>query len=299
MAAFDRNRWPASSESAAKPKHLLIASTSSVYGGNEKMPFEEADRTDFPVSLYAATKKACEAMSHSYAHLFRIPTTCFRFFTVYGPWGRPDMALFKFVSAIEAGQPIEVYGEGNMRRDFTYVDDLVEGVVRLIGVAPEEGKPFEAPGVVDSLSPVAPWRVVNIGGGQPVGLMPFIETIEEALGKSAEKIMLPMQQGDVTETYADPGLLQALTTTACSRGPNGVPFASSGTAAGTRVPHDGQRTASRRWRSTNGLISGSSILSCALTVSAARSPGRLAQQQGHWSGRCSTTRSTSSLMARL
>jgi UDP-glucuronate 4-epimerase len=191
----------------ANPSHLLIASTSSIYGGNEEMPFGEADRTDFPMSLYAATKKACEAMSHSYAHLYKIPTTCFRFFTVYGPWGRPDMALFKFVSAIAKDQPIEVYGHGRMKRDFTYIDDLVEGIVRLMAAVPVEGRPVMG----DSLSPVAPWRAVNIGGGEPLGLMPFIEIIEAALGKKAVKNMLPAQQGDVTETFADAGLLKALT----------------------------------------------------------------------------------------
>lgn len=192
-------------------KHLLFASTSSVYGGNEKMPFKETDLTDAPMTLYAATKKAGEAMSHSYAHLWKIPTTCFRFFTVYGPWGRPDMALFKFVKAIEEGQPIDVYGEGNMGRDFTYIDDLVEGIARLMDCVPEEGRPAAQEGVLDSLSPVAPWRVVNIAGGQPVGLMPFIETIEACLGKKAEMNMLPMQPGDVRKTYAQAGLLAALT----------------------------------------------------------------------------------------
>jgi UDP-glucuronate 4-epimerase len=190
---------------------VLIASTSSVYGGNAKMPFRETDRTDWPMTLYAATKKAGEAMSHSYAHLWKLPTTCFRFFTVYGPWGRPDMAPIKFVSAIDAGRPIEVYGQGEMRRDFTYIDDLVEAVIRLIDTVPEEGKPFVADGVEDSLSPVAPWRAVNIGGGRPVGLMPFIETIERHLGKPASKVMLPMQKGDVAETFADSSLLAALT----------------------------------------------------------------------------------------
>ncbi|WMT86749.1 NAD-dependent epimerase/dehydratase family protein [Pelagibacterium sp. 26DY04] len=192
-------------------QHLLIASTSSVYGGNAQMPFREVDRTDFPVSLYAATKKACEAMSHSYSHLWKIPTTCFRFFTVYGPWGRPDMALFKFVDAIERGEAIEVYGNGQMQRDFTYIDDLVEGIVRLSAAIPEEGRPVEAAGVTDSLSSVAPWRAVNIAGGRPVGLMPFIETIEKCLGRTANKTMLPMQQGDVVATYANEGLLEALT----------------------------------------------------------------------------------------
>jgi len=196
---------------AHPPRHLLVASTSSVYGGNEKMPFEEADRTDFPISLYAATKKACEAMSHSYAHLFGLPVTCFRFFTVYGPWGRPDMALFKFVSAIERGEAIEVYGEGRMRRDFTYIDDLVEGVVRLMSAVPETGRPVVVEGVTDSLSPVAPWRSVNIGVGRPAGLMEFIATIENCLGRTARKTMLPRQAGDVVDTFADSALLEALT----------------------------------------------------------------------------------------
>jgi len=191
--------------------HLLFASTSSVYGGNESMPFAESDRTDFPVSLYAATKKAGEAMSHAYAHLFNIPTTCFRFFTVYGPWGRPDMAPYKFAAAISNDQPIDVYGEGNMRRDFTYIDDLVEAIVRLMPVVPVKGQPVAVAGGMDSLSPIAPWRSVNIGGGQPTGLMPFIAAIEKALGKTARKNFLPMQQGDVEETYASPALLQALT----------------------------------------------------------------------------------------
>ncbi len=193
------------------PRHLLIASTSSAYGGNEKMPFQEADRTDFPVSLYAATKKACEAMSHSYAHVFNIPTTCFRFFTVYGPWGRPDMALFKFVSAIEEGRPIDVYGEGRMRRDFTYVDDLIEGVVRLMNALPETGWPVVFPNGVDSRSPVASWRSVNIAGGRPIELMDFIKVVETAVGKPAIMNKLPMQMGDVEGTHADPSLLMALT----------------------------------------------------------------------------------------
>lgn len=191
-----------------RPRHLLIASTSSIYGGNKAMPFKETSRTDFPVSLYAATKKAGEAMSHAYAHLWKIPSTCFRFFTVYGPWGRPDMAPFKFVDAIAKGRPIEVYGNGQMQRDFTYIDDLVEAVIRLMDVLPTPGNPV-AP--IDSVSPVAPWRSVNIGCGQPVGLMSFIETIEACLGKHAIKEMLPMQQGDVAATFADAALLKALT----------------------------------------------------------------------------------------
>lgn len=196
---------------AHQPRHLLIASTSSVYGGNDTVPFAEAERTDFPVSLYAATKKACEAMSHSYAHLWKIPTTCFRFFTVYGSWGRPDMALYKFVDLIERGEPIEIYGMGRMRRDSTYVGDLVEGIVRLADAVPQEGAPVKEPNGCDSLSPVAPWRTVNIGGGEPVPLLEFVETIERHLGRPAQKIMMPMQKGDVVETYADSALLQALT----------------------------------------------------------------------------------------
>ena len=195
---------------AQPPRHLLFASTSSVYGGNPAMPFGEADRTDFPVSLYAATKKAGEAMTHAYAHLFAIPTTCFRFFTVYGPWGRPDMALFRFVDAIDRDEPIDIYGEGRMRRDFTYVDDLVEAIIRLTDAVPRAGRPVQAAGVVDSLSPVAPWRVVNIAGGQPVELMDFVRTVEAATGRTAKKRMLPMQPGDVAQTHADPRLLEAL-----------------------------------------------------------------------------------------
>ena len=190
------------------PNHFLLASTSSVYGANRNMPFGETDTADHPLTLYAATKKATEAMTHSYAHLWKLPTTAFRFFTVYGPWGRPDMALFKFVTAIQEGRPIEVYGEGQMQRDFTYIDDLIEAIARLVELPPVEGQPV---GGFDSLSPAAPWRVVNIGGGQPVGLLPFIETIERALGKTADKQMLPMQAGDVRETFAKPDLLEALT----------------------------------------------------------------------------------------
>lgn len=194
-----------------KPKHLLIASTSSVYGGNEKMPFAETDRTDFPITLYAATKKAMEAMAHSHAHLWGIPTTCFRFFTVYGPWGRPDMALFKFVDAIEKGEAIDVYGEGLMKRDFTYIDDLVEAILRLVERPPVQGYPIAVDGIEDTLSTVAPWRCVNIAGGTSVGLLEFIEAIEAAMGKPAKRNILPMQPGDVRETYADHRLLAALT----------------------------------------------------------------------------------------
>lgn len=196
---------------ACEVKHLMLASTSSVYGANDKVPFAEADKTDEPLTLYAATKKAMEAMAHSYAHLWKIPTTAFRFFTVYGPWGRPDMALFKFVDAIEKGEPIDVYGEGKMRRDFTYVDDLVEAIVRLVPVAPSEDNRVTADGIIDTLSKQAPFRIVNIGGGQPVGLLDFIAAIEQALGKPAVRNLLPMQKGDVPQTYAAPDLLKALT----------------------------------------------------------------------------------------
>ena len=192
---------------ATQPAHLLMASTSSVYGANTEMPYAETHKADSPMSFYAATKKATEAMGHSYAHLYGIPTTMFRFFTVYGPWGRPDMALFKFVKAILSGEPIDIYNHGDMRRDFTYVDDLVEGIVRLIAVAPAT----EPAGAMDSLSAVAPFRVVNIGNGAPVGLMEFVAAIETALGRSAEKHFLPMQPGDVPATWADAALIEALT----------------------------------------------------------------------------------------
>ncbi|KQN74983.1 NAD-dependent epimerase/dehydratase family protein [Devosia sp. Leaf64] len=191
--------------------HLMFASTSSIYGGNETVPFAETDRADFPMSFYAATKKAGEAMTHSYAHLFDLPTTCFRFFTVYGPWGRPDMALFKFVSAISRGEAIDVYGQGKMLRDYTYIDDLVEAITRLMVVKPQKSEAVDMIDGMDSISPVAPWRSVNIGGGQPVGLMSFIETIETVLGKTARKTMLPVQPGDVEHTHAAPALLAALT----------------------------------------------------------------------------------------
>jgi UDP-glucuronate 4-epimerase len=188
--------------------HLLLASTSSVYGGNQKVPFREVEAADHPLSLYAATKKATEAMSHSYAHLWNIPTTAFRFFTVYGPWGRPDMAYFKFADAILKGRPIEVFNHGDMARDFTYVDDLIEGIVRLAGQPPAVGASL---GDFDSLSPVAPWRCVNIGLGAPVGLMDFIGELESALGREAVKTLLPMQPGDSAVTFADSSLLEAIT----------------------------------------------------------------------------------------
>ena len=192
---------------SAQPAHLLIASTSSVYGANTAMPYAEVHKADMPMSFYAATKKAGEAMAHSYAHLYGIPTTLFRFFTVYGPWGRPDMALFKFVKAILNGDPIDIYNHGDMRRDFTYIDDLVEGIVRLIDHAPSAA----AVAGCDSLSPVAPYRIVNIGNGAPVGLLEFVEAIEAATGRRAARNLLPMQPGDVPATWADASLIKALT----------------------------------------------------------------------------------------
>ncbi|HXQ16173.1 MAG TPA: NAD-dependent epimerase/dehydratase family protein, partial [Caulobacteraceae bacterium] len=191
----------------AKLRHLVFASSSSVYAGNTKLPFSEGDRVDTPQSLYAATKKADELMAHCYAHLYRLPVTGVRFFTVYGPWGRPDMAPWRFAEAIDAGAPIEIYGE-EIWRDFTYVEDLVEAIVRLIPLAPAKGAPV---GPMDSLSPVAPWRVVNIGRGEPVRLTDLIAAIETSLGKTAERRQMAMQAGDVPLTFAGAELLQALT----------------------------------------------------------------------------------------
>lgn len=188
-------------------RHLLAASTSSAYGANTQMPFREVDRSVHPLTLYAATKAATELMGHSYAHLFGIPTTFFRFFTVYGPWGRPDMALFKFAKLMLENKPIEVYGEGRMSRDFTFVDDLVEAIIRLVDVVPGTAPPVEG----DTLSPVAPFRLVNIGGGKPSPLMDYIAELEMALGRTAEKVFLPMQDGDVPDTTASPELLVRLT----------------------------------------------------------------------------------------
>jgi len=196
---------------ATPAQHVLMASTSSVYGANRRMPYREIDKTDSQKSFYAATKKANEAMAHSYAHLYDIPVTMFRFFTVYGPWGRPDMAYFKFTRAILNGDPIKVYNHGNMRRDFTYVGDLVEALFRLTGVPPQ--RPASAGDIVegDSLSAVAPFRIVNIGNAAPVDLMDFIAAIEQAIGIKAEKIFEDIRPGDVPATWADTALLRRLT----------------------------------------------------------------------------------------
>ena len=194
----------------AKVQHLVYASSSSVYGGNTKMPFSEADSVDHPVSIYAATKKANELMAHTYSHLYGLPTTGLRFFTVYGPWGRPDMALFLFTKAILEGRPIDVFNHGRMRRDFTYIDDIVQGVVRTMDHV-AEGDPEFDPDQPDPGRSKAPFRVFNIGNHNPVELMAFIEAIEEALGQTAEKNFLPMQDGDVPATYADTAELRQWT----------------------------------------------------------------------------------------
>jgi len=194
---------------ATPSAHLLMASTSSVYGANTDMPYAETDKADTQMSFYAATKKANEAMAHSYAHLYGLPITMFRFFTVYGPWGRPDMAHFKFTRAILAGEPIDIYNHGAMQRDFTYIDDLVNGIRLLIdAVPPADGK---AQSPQDSLSPVAPYRIVNIGNGVTVQLADFIAAIEAACGREAIRNLMPMQPGDVPATWADNRLLVDLT----------------------------------------------------------------------------------------
>ena len=193
-----------------KVDHLLMASTSSVYGANEAMPFAETDRADHQLTIYAATKKATEAMGHAYAHLWHIPTTMFRFFTVYGPWGRPDMALYKFVDAIQHDRPINIYNHGQMYRDFTYVTDLVRAIRLLIDAAPPMPG-TAAPVVGDSLSPAAPWRVVNIGNSDKVKLMDFVEAIEAATNRKATRNYMDMQPGDVPATWANASLLRSLT----------------------------------------------------------------------------------------
>ncbi len=194
-----------------KVEHLLMASTSSIYGANEDMPFTEVDKADLQLTIYAATKKANEAMGHSYAHLWNLPTTMFRFFTVYGTWGRPDLAYFKFTDAILKDRPIDIYNNGDMFRDFTYVEDLVRGIRLLIDAVPERPDNKDDISAGDSLSPVAPFRVVNIGNSEKVRLLDFIEAIEDALGKKAIRNYMPMQMGDVPATWADTSLLQELT----------------------------------------------------------------------------------------
>ena len=191
-------------------KHLLMASTSSVYGANTEMPFIETERTDTQLTVYAATKKANESMAHAYAHIYDLPTTMFRFFTVYGPWGRPDLALYKFVDAILEGRPIDIYNHGDMYRDFTYVDDLVRAIRLLIDAVPERPADGTVPDG-DSLSPVAPFRVVNIGNSDKVRLLDFVDAIEDCLGKKAIRNYMEMQTGDVPATWANADLLQSLT----------------------------------------------------------------------------------------
>ena len=190
-----------------KVKHLLMASTSSVYGANTEMPFTETEKADTQLTIYAATKKSNESMAHSYSHLWKIPTTMFRFFTVYGPWGRPDMALFKFVKSIINNKPIDIYNNGEMYRDFTYIDDLANGIKSLVDCIPNNKKVSEN----DSLSPVAPFRVVNIGNSEKIKLIDFIAAIEEKLDKKAIKNFMPTQKGDVHATWADASLLNSLT----------------------------------------------------------------------------------------
>ncbi|CAM8660146.1 WcaG Nucleoside-diphosphate-sugar epimerases [Oxalobacteraceae bacterium] len=189
-------------------KHLVYASSSSVYGGNTNLPFSEHDNIDHPVSLYAATKKANELMAHTYSHLFRLPTTGLRFFTVYGPWGRPDMALFLFAKAIQEGRPIDVFNHGKMVRDFTYIDDIVEGLIRVLDKPAIASSAFDA-SHPDPASSNAPYRIFNIGNNQPTPLMDYIEALESAMGKTAVKNYLPMQMGDVPATAANTDELYA------------------------------------------------------------------------------------------
>ena len=193
-----------------KVQHLVYASSSSVYGGNTKMPFSESDSVDHPVSIYAATKKANELMAHTYSHLYGLPTTGLRFFTVYGPWGRPDMALFLFTKAILEGRPIDVFNHGKMKRDFTFVDDIVEGVIRTLDRVAEADPAYDANNPDPATSNV-PFRGSNIGNNDPDGQMAFVEAIEDAIGKKAEKNFMPLQDGDVPATYANTDALNAWT----------------------------------------------------------------------------------------
>jgi len=187
-------------------QHLVYASSSSVYGGNTRLPFTESDNVDHPVSLYAASKKSNELMAHTYSHLFGIPTTGLRFFTVYGPWGRPDMALFLFTKAILAGEPVNVFNHGKMQRDFTYIDDIVEGVVRTLDRAPQPNPAFDT-AQPDPAHSWAPYQILNIGNHGPAGLLEYLDALEDALGRKAERNYLPMQPGDVQATFADTSLL--------------------------------------------------------------------------------------------
>ena len=194
-----------------KPDHFLMASTSSVYGSNKNMPLHENEKCDTPMSFYAATKKSNEAMAHSYSHLYNIPTTMFRFFTVYGPWGRPDMALFKFTKNILAGKSIEIYNRGNMVRDFTYIDDLVKSVFLLTSEIPSKANKIKDIIKNDSISDVAPFRIVNIGNSQPINLLDYVKELENVLGKVAKKKFLGMQDGDIHKTHSNINLLKTLT----------------------------------------------------------------------------------------
>jgi UDP-glucuronate 4-epimerase len=194
----------------AKVEHLVYASSSSVYGGNKKLPFCESDSVDHPVSLYAATKKSNELMAHTYSHLFGLPTTGLRFFTAYGPWGRPDMALFLFTKAILEGRPIDVFNHGKMQRDFTYIDDIVQGIIQVLDRPATPSAEFD-PYAPDPATSNVPYRVFNIGNSHPVSLMVYIETLEKCLGKVAEKNFLPLQAGDVTAAESDTSALQKST----------------------------------------------------------------------------------------
>lgn len=187
-------------------EHLVYASTSSVYGANTKMPFSESQNVDHPLAIYAATKKANELMAHSYSHLFQLPTTGLRFFTVYGPWGRPDMALFKFTRAILAGEPIEVFNYGHHKRDFTFVDDIAQGIVRACDKIAQPNPNWDS-NDPDPATSNAPYRIYNIGNNKPVDLLRYIEVLEECLGRKAERELLPLQPGDVPDTYADASAL--------------------------------------------------------------------------------------------
>ncbi len=186
-------------------EHLVYASSSSVYGLNNKVPFATSDSVEHPISLYAATKKSNELMSHTYSHLYGVPTTGLRFFTVYGPWGRPDMALFKFTKAIINGDSIDVYNNGDMRRDFTYIDDIVEGILRVQNIIPQGNKDWQVE-TGSAAQSTAPYQLYNIGNGNPVKLTEFIESLEDSIGIKAKQNLMPMQPGDVYQTYAEPAM---------------------------------------------------------------------------------------------